>query len=206
MVTSRSLPRSHALATVLCGVGLAGCVSSTPDPRCRIEAPPEYVGTLAKSVNGSKLWQAYFDGVSPSTAGAQPLIAVSLDLNRRVLKRRGGDYDPGKVDIEFTITLLKSSALLFEQEETVSLDSFIIGAFDGTETREEVQQAAFKATESRIFPYLDRWINIAAIRAMAHEGSLGTPFIAILEEQAKDPWSEQLMDEAKTALAEIRGS
>ena len=86
------------------------------------------------------------------------------------------------------------------------LDEFIIGVFDGTETREEVQAAAFKATESRIFPFLDRWINIAAIRAMGHEGRLGTPFLPILEEQAQDPWSDQLLSEARGALQKIRGS
>ena len=157
----------------------AACVSSSVDPRSAIVAPPEYVATLARSVNGSALWQAYFEQLAPSK-GVPPLVEVRLQLDHRTRKTRGGDYDPGHVDIEFTVTLLQKRALLYKREETVSLDEFLIGVFDGDETREEVQAAAFKATESRIFPFLDRWINIAAIRAMGHEGRLGTPFLPIL--------------------------
>jgi len=103
------------------------------------------------------------------------------------------------------VTLLGNRAVLYEREESVNLDEFMIGVFDGSETREEIQELAFEATESRVLPYLDRWINIAAIRAMGESEGQGTAFVPVLEEQAQNPWSEQLMGEALQALKRIRG-
>lgn len=109
------------------------------------------------------------------------------------------------MEIAFAVTLLKRRSVLYQRDESVGLDEFIVGVFDGTETREDIQKAAFRATESRVFPYLDRWINIAAIRAMGAEGRGGSAFVPIMERQAQDPWSDQLLAEARQALERIRG-
>jgi hypothetical protein len=73
-------------------------------------------------------------------------------------------------------------------------------------TREQIQNAVFAQTEDKIFPYLDRWVNVAAVRAMALEsGAIAESLVPILEEQAKDPWAEDLASEAQLALRQIRG-
>ena len=86
-------------------------------------------------------------------------------------------------------------------------DTFPIKDFVFTEssaTREEVQAAAFRATEGTAMRYVHRWVEVAAIRAMRLEGS--SAFISVLEEQMEDPWADNLIGEAKNALKSIRGN
>jgi hypothetical protein len=91
-------------------IGLLGCVSSEVDPRCRIEAPDPYRARVARHVNGSKLWRAYFETMAPSSRGpTEPWIEFRLVFDRQILNRveifeyEEGDYDSGTVHVEFSI-------------------------------------------------------------------------------------------------------
>lgn len=201
------MPRAKAVASaVLLTIGLVGCVSSAVDPRCTIHAPnDDYRGRLAKAVNGSKLWQAYFDHVSPDKASAEPLVEVDLQMDRKVTGGgSGGDYDPGEVRIRFTVTNLRNGAMLYKEEKKAQLDSVIFGRFDENATREDIQNAAFAEAEDDVFPFISRWVDIAAIRAMGQLSWNGEALVPILEEQVENPWAEDLSSEAKRALRAIR--
>jgi alkylhydroperoxidase/carboxymuconolactone decarboxylase family protein YurZ len=204
MSKSMTLFVAALLGTLLLVTGSA-CVSSKVDPRCSIQAPSgSYRAKLAQSVNGSKFWQTYFNLAAPIKEGAKPLIAIKLDFDRKVFRKSNeGDYDDGRVKIDFTVTHLPSRALLYETQKEAKLDMFIIGNFDANATREEIQDAAFKETEEDVFPYIDRWINIAAIRAMGEEGT--TAFLRVLEEEAQNYYAEDLMSEARLAIKKIQG-
>lgn len=202
--------RSSAVLVVLLAVSVLGsgvsCVSSEVDPRCTVEAPNQrYQDQLAQSINRSKLWQTYFDLMMPVKEGAEPLVSVEVEFGRNAWSQGGqGDYDPGEVEIYFLATNLMNGSKLWEEKRKIQLDDVIFGFFDGTETREEIQDIAFKEAEEDFFPFIDRWINLAAIRAMRQEGS--SAFVSILEEQMEDPWADDLAAEAKWALKEIRGA
>lgn len=193
-------------------IGLLGCVSSKVDPRCRIEAPDPYRGRVAQHVNGSKLWRAYFETMAPSAGGPkEPWIDFRLAFDREILNRveileyEEGDYEAGTVNVKLSIANRQRGTTLHEQEEALSLPEFAFVAGSAT-SRDQIQKAVFQQTEDRIFPYLDRWVNLAAIRAMGEErGARGEAFVAILEEQAQDPWAEDLSNEAQYALRAIRG-
>lgn len=99
--------------------------------------------------------------------------------------------------------------LLINREIYSRHDKFAIKDFvftEGSTTREEVQRAAFAATENTAMRYVHRWVEIAAIRAMTQEGTGGRDFIEVLEEQTEDPWGDDLIGEAKLALNQIRGN
>jgi hypothetical protein len=193
-------------------IGLLGCISSEVDPRCRIEAPDPYRGRVAQHVNGSKLWRAYFETLAPSSSGpTEPWIDFRLVFDREILNRveileyEEGDYEAGTVNVEFSIVNPQRGTTLHEQEEALSLPEFAFVEGSAT-TREQIQKAVFQQTEERIFPYLDRWVNLAALRAISEErGASGEAFVPILEEQVKDPWAEELSEEARLALKAIRG-
>lgn len=198
--------RKLALPTLL-ALSITGCASSKPDPRSNIIAPnSSYRARLAKSVNGSRLWKAYFDELAPQAEGARPLVEIRLQMERVVTHRSsGGDYDPGKVEIRFESVHLGSGRLLYRENKEKHLDSFMIGLFDENATREDIQRIAFEAAEDDVFPFIDRWVNISAIRAMAQEGPRGAVFLDLLQEQSEDPWAEDLVSEARHALTSIRG-
>lgn len=195
------------LTSLLLAPGILACTSRAVDPRCEIHAPNQkYVGRLAQSINGSDLWQAYFDHVAPDESIARPLIAVNLEMERKITRPGGdGDYDPGKVRIRFRVTNRQNRAVLYTEDKSAELEPFMIGLFDENATREEIQNIAFEAAEDDVFPYLDRWLNIAALRAMAQLGPQGQALVPVLEAQAEDPWAEDLASEANHALAAIRG-
>jgi hypothetical protein len=198
------MSKPKTLAAIFLLAFSAACVSSEVDPRCSINAPnARYRAKLARSVNGSKLWQTYFDLMMPVKEGANPIIEVYLNFNRDItMKTNDGDYDPGTVEIIFSVTNLMTGAILYEDNRDAQLDAFIFGRFDADATREEIQEAAFKDTEEDVFPYIDRWINIAAIRAMGEERK--TAFLPALEEEAQNQWAEDLMSEARWAIEKIQ--
>lgn len=198
------MSESKTIAAISLLVTAVACVSSEVDPRCSINAPSSgYRAKLARSVNGSKLWQTYFDLMMPVKEGANPIISVNLNFNREItMKTNDGDYDPGNVEINFSVTNLMTGAILYEDNRDAKLDAFIFGRFDADATREEIQEAAFKDTEEDVFPYIDRWINIAAIRAMGEERK--TAFIPALEVEAQNQWAEDLMNEARRAIEKIQ--
>lgn len=198
------MSKSKTIAVIALLVTAFACVSSEVDPRCSINAPnARYRAKLARSMNGSKLWQTYFDLMMPVKEGANPIISVNLDFNREITKRTNdGDYDPGNVEIIFSVTNLITGAILYEENRDAMLDTFIFGRFDADATREEIQEAAFKDTEEDVFPFIDRWINIAAIRAMGEERK--TAFIPALEVEAQNQYAEDLMNEARWAIEKIQ--
>jgi hypothetical protein len=182
-----------ALLSLSCGGGL--------DPRCRIEAESPHRDEIARSVAGSDLWDEYFGHISSSST----LVSFSLTMERRTFKSFGGDYDPGKIIVTFVATnLRKSGAELVKQDPEVALDPFMIGSFPSNPTREQVQEIVFKAMEEKIYPYVDRWVNLAAIHAMGQEGTSGQTFVSTLEELVADSWtSGDMKGAAREALKMI---
>lgn len=190
------------LAVLLTWVGCGA--SSKADPRCRISAESPHRGTIAKSVNGSDLWREYFKRVSPK--GKTPLVEFTFTVERTTRKSYGGDYDPGTIAVEFKAQNLNDGRLLFDKDVRVNLDEFMVGFFDKNATREQIQEIAFKATEDRVYPYLDRWVQIAAIRAMGNRGSRGTVFKKTLNDLIGDKWtSGDMRGAAEEALRSIDG-
>lgn len=191
---------------LLTGAASISCTSSAADPRCRVEAQGRHVPKITKVVNASDLMQAYFDEVESFLPG-RALLSVSLTMDRDQRKVYGGDYDPGNVTITFKVTSLRGAGTLYEREEEVDLEPFMIGLFDGNASREEIQEIAFKATEDKIYPYLARWTDLAAIRAMGQEGVGGKSFVPMLSGLIEDQWtSADLRKEARNALEKINGS
>lgn len=192
-------------ATILLWSLCFACISSEVDPRCTIAAPDSYRDIVAQCVNASEFWQTYFDELEATSPG-KPLVAFEVRMERKVSRRsKVGDYDPGWVIFHFKATNLRTRRALFEKKGDVRLDDMIFGWFDEGTTREQIQQKAFEATEERIFPHLEIWVNIAALRAMGQEGQSGTAFVPVLEKAANNPWGEDIPDEANTALGRIRG-
>lgn len=183
----------------------SACVGSkTPDPRCTIEAEGVHREWIAKEVNTSKLWKAYFKARDPSNS--RKLVKFELSMERKRLRSFGGDYDPGKVIVTFDVSNLENRRALYQKKTEVDLQPFMVGFFDENATRDEIQEVAFKATEKDIKPFLARWIDLAALRAMGQQGSGGQVFVPLLEELLADEWTtSDLEDEAGKALSKIRG-
>ena len=195
------LPRRPFLAATLFVAGF-GCISSEVDPRCTITSPPEYQPTVAQCVNASEFWQAYFDEIEKTTAG--PLIDFNLEMERKVTGKSGGDYDPGWVNVRLSVKNLRNRRVIYEREAEVRLDDVLFGRFSADATREEIQRRAFEATEKKIFPHLEIWVNVAALRAMGQEKASASAFLPILQEAADNPWGEDIPDAAGTALQRLQ--
>lgn len=195
------------LVTSLTVVALVtACTSSEVDPRCSISAPSTFdTAAVAKAINGSKLWQAYLDHVSPVREVGQPVVAFDLTFNREITgTNNGGDYDDGVVHAYLSVTHLWSGSQLLAQSDKFPIKDFVFT--DSEATREEVQAAAFSATESTALRYVHNWVQVAAIRAMMTEGSGGSAFVAVLEEQMENQFADNIRGEAKRALKSIRGN
>lgn len=201
----RAPSRCLAAAIVAAAAVAAGCAGSEVDPRCSISAEGRHRDRIAKSVNGSKLWRAYFKHVQPSRQGARLLVAFTFETERTTGRSYGGDYDPGTLTVNFNVKSLRSSSTLFEKEVSVDLGSFMIGIFDANATRAEIQEIAFRATEDKVYPFLDHWVNLAALAAMGEEESGGATFTPLLEELISDQWtSVDMRNAAKRALEQLR--
>jgi hypothetical protein len=181
-----------------------GCTSGKVDQRVRIDAPARHVTQIAKSVNGSDLWQAYLDHRGKTASG--PLVEFVFEVEQQRFKSYGGDYDPGKIEFEFRAVSLKNGRPLFEKDGDVDLDAFMLASVSREATRDEIQEVAFKATEEKVYPYMDRWVNLAAIRAMGDEASSGRVFEDILNDLIEDSWtSSDMRNAAHVALKQIKG-
>jgi hypothetical protein len=166
------------LVTVLAGTACSP--SSKVDPRCRIDAEGRHFDKLSQTINGSKLWSGYFDAIDPEAT--------------RTL-----------VELRFLIHLA-SKRTLYDREEEVDLEPFMVGFFDKDVTRDELQEIAFRATEDRVYPFLATWVDIAAIHAMGQEGSSGYEFEPLLQDLLDDSWSNlEIKTAARRALSRIRG-
>lgn len=181
-----------------------GCISSEVDPRCTITCPAEYQPTVAQCVNASEFWQAYFDEIEKTTAG--PLIDFKLEMEREVTGKSRGDYAPGWVNVRLSVKNLRNRRLIYEREAEVRLDDVIFVRFSADATREEIQRKAFEATEKKIFPHLEIWVNVAALRAMGQERASAEAFVPLLQEAAANPWGEDIPDAASTALNRLQAA
>lgn len=194
-----------ALAVLFSGLVWVGCgPSSQIDPRCSVEADPEHYTWLVKRINRSKLWRAYLEHSDPSRT--RRLVGFRLHLSRRTGPSLGGDYDPGTVTVKFSATDLAKGKTLFRKQKKVDLPPFQIGLFDKEASREEIQKIVFKETEENVYPFLGRWVEISALRAIAQEGDLGGDLVPLLEKLLTDGWtSDDMRFEARTALGSIQG-
>jgi hypothetical protein len=134
------------------------------------------------------------------------LVDFHFSVDRSQQRSSGGDYDAGKITVVFGATNVSKGQTLYNREEEVDLDAFMVGFFDKDITREKLQEIAFKATEDRVYPYLATWIDIAAIKAMGQEGSGGYEFEDQLQALLDDQWSNlEIQTACRDALAKIRG-
>lgn len=201
-------PRLMTLLGLLTPVAVlvsTACVpSSAVDPRCVIDAEGRHHDKLAQLVNGSELWQTYFDVIDPTAT--RNLAEFQFTADRTRFRSVGGDYDPGKITVVFRVTNLTKHQNLYTRSEEVDLEPFMIGFFNKDATRDELTEVAFKAMEDRIYPYLGTWVDIAAIRAMGQEGSGGYEFEDMLQKLLDDRWSNlEIQTACRDALAKIRG-
>ncbi len=182
-----------------------GCfTSSEPDPRCVIDADGRHHKKLAQTINASRLWQSYFKTIDPDAS--RKLVEFTFKVDRDRHNTRGGDYDPGKITIVFRAENLTKKQHLYDRDEEVDLDAFMVGFFDKNASRDEIQEIAFKATEDRVYPFLATWIDIAAIKAMGQERSGGYEFEDMLQRLLDDQWSNlEIQTACREALANIRG-
>jgi hypothetical protein len=189
------------LVTVLAGTACSP--SSKVDPRCRIDAEGRHFDKLSQTINGSKLWSGYFDAIDPEAT--RTLVELRFLIGRGRDRSMGGDYDSGRT-IFFEATHLASKRTLYDREEEVDLEPFMVGFFDKDVTRDELQEIAFRATEDRVYPFLATWVDIAAIHAMGQEGSSGYEFEPLLQDLLDDSWSNlEIKTAARRALSRIRG-
>ena len=200
----RAATRICLLVPVAVLAGMACSPSSKVDPRCKIDADGRHFDKLSQTINGSKLWSTYFDAIDPEAT--RTLVEFRFLIGRGRDRSMGGDYDSGKITIVFEATNLAKQRTLYEREEEVDLEPFMVGFFDKDVTRDELQEIAFTATEDRVYPFLATWVDIAAIRAMGQEGSTGSEFEPLLQELHDDRWSNlEIKTAARQALSKIRG-
>lgn len=200
--------RRHFVAFSLVGlVAMAACTSKEVDPRCRISAPSAaHRGQLAQHINGSELWQAYLDYLSPVREGSKPVVSIDLDFERVIThKTNNGDYDPGIVHADLELRNLKEGTTFLTDYDKFAIKDFVIGDFDRNATREQIQETAFAATEEGAMRFVIYSLDLGVIRAMSDEGRKGRGFIPALQEKREDPWSGDLGGEAKIALRNIQG-
>ena len=192
------------ICVLLAVVALAACGPSDEiDPRSTINADGQHRKEIAKAVNGSRLWQTYFEKAS---SGSKPLVEFQFTVERQKFRSSGGDYDPGKIAIDFKAKSTKNNRLLYKNDMEVRLKDFIIGSIDKDASREEIQEIAFRATEKKVYPYLNRWVNISAIHAMGNEGSSGSRFESTLTDMLAEKFtSDDLRAAAEEALQKIQG-
>lgn len=184
--------------------GMACSPSSKADPRCKIDAEGRHFDKLSRTINGSKLWNTYFDAIDPEAT--RTLVELRFLIERGWDRSTGGDYDSGKITVVFEATNLASKRTLYGRAEEVDLEPFMVGFFDKDVTRDELQEIAFKATEDRVYPFLATWVDIAAIHAMGQEGSSGFEFEPLLQDLLDDRWSNlDIKAAARQALRKIRG-
>jgi hypothetical protein len=200
----RAATRICLLVLVAVVAGLACSPSSKADPRCKIDAEGRHFDKLSQTINGSKLWSTYFDAIDPEAT--RTLVELRFLIGRGRDRSMGGDYDSGRISIFFEATHLASKRTLYDREEEVDLEPFMVGFFDKDVTRDELQEIAFKATEDRVYPFLATWVDIAAIHAMGQEGSSGYEFEPMLQDLLDDSWSNlEIKTAARQALSKIRG-
>jgi hypothetical protein len=136
----RAATRICLLVLVAVVAGLACSPSSKADPRCKIDAEGRHFDKLSQTINGSKLWSTYFDAIDPEAT--RTLVELRFLIGRGRDRSMGGDYDSGRISIFFEATHLASKRTLYDREEEVDLEPFMVGFFDKDVTRERVRVRA----------------------------------------------------------------
>ena len=182
----------------------SACTSDKLDPRCRLAAPYEYRGQIAQFINGSPLWGAFLDYLSPVKEGAKPVVEIDLTFEREVTwETNDGDYDPGIVHARLEVRNLVSGQTVLSDYDKFAIKDFVFGGFDNA-TREEIQAAAFASTEKTAMRFVLYSLEVGVIKGMRNEGVAGSVFIPVLEEKMADQWSGDMGGEAKLAIRAIR--
>ena len=179
------------------------CTSKKLDPRVKLAAPYEHRDAIAKFINGSNLWEAYLDYLSPKE-GAKQVVEIDLTFEREITRETtDGDYDPGIVHATLEVTNLASGAVIHSDYDKFSIKDFVFGGFENA-TRDEIQDAAFAATEETAMRFVLYSLDAAIISGMRAEGAAGSVFIPVLEEKAADQWAGDMAGDAKLAIKAIR--
>ena len=182
----------------------SACTSDKLDPRCRRAAPYEYRGQIAQFINGSPLWQAFLDYLSPVKEGAKHVVEIDLTFEREVTwETNDGDYDPGIVHASLEVKNLVSGQTILSDYDKFAIKDFVFGGFANA-TREEIQAAAFAATEETAIRFVLYSLERSVIRGMREEGAKGFVFIPVLEEKMADQWAGDMAGDAKLAIRAIR--
>ena len=181
------------------------CTSKELDPRIALDAPYEHQDRIAQFINGSNLWEAYLDYLSPVKDGASPVVEIQLEFERVITRKTNtGDYDPGVVHARLEMRNLASGRPILKNEERFAIKDFVFVGDDDA-TREEVQAAAFASTEKTAMRFVLRLLQMGVIGGMRAEGTTGSAFIPALEETVEDPLAGDLAAAARQALGVIRG-
>ena len=146
---------------------------------------------MAQCVNASEFWQTYFDtleGASPGAA-ARRLQARHGAQDHATLER---GLRPGDRQAETDGNQLDESQTHLRAQGRAQARRSHLRGFRGNATREQIQQKAFEITERKIFPHLEIWINIAALRAIGAEKAHADSFVPFLEKVADNPWGEDI--------------
>ncbi len=192
------------LVVLAMGLPTLSCASKKLDPRCRLAAPYEDRGQIAQFINGSPLWQAFLDYLSPVKEGAKPVVEIDLTFEREVTwETNDGDYDPGIVHDRLEVKNLVSGKNVLSDYDKFAIKDFVFGGFDNA-TREEIQAAAFASTEETAMRFVLYSLEMGVIQGMRDEGAAGSVFIPVLEEKMADQWSGDMGGEAKLAIRAIR--
>ncbi len=182
----------------------SACTSKKLDPRCRLAAPYEYRDQIAQFINGSNLWQAFLDYLSPVKEGAKPVVEIDLTFERVITRETNdGDYDPGIVHANLEVKNLVSGQTVLSDYDKFAIKDFVFGGFENA-TREEIQAAAFAATEETAIRFVLYSLEMGVIYGMREEGAKGSVFIPVLEEKMADQWAGDMGGEAKLAIKAIR--
>jgi hypothetical protein len=195
------------LLTVLAAglVSSAACTSKELDPRISLDAPYQHQDEIARFINGSDLWEAYLDYLAPDKAVASPVVAITLTFERRITQKTNrGDYDPGIVNSTLELKNLVSGKPMAGSQDKFAIKDFVFVGDDDA-TREEIQEAAFLATERTALRFVLRSLEAAVVFGMREEGPAGQAFIPVLEKTAEDPLAGNMAGEARRTLRVIRG-
>lgn len=180
------------------------CTSKELDPRVSLDAPYEQQERVAQHINGSDLWQAYLDYLSPD--GATPAVEIHLEFERQITRKtNSGDYDPGVVHARLNVKNLASGKTILSNYDKFAIKDFVFVGSD-TATRDEIQAAAFASTEETAMRFVAFTLELGAIYGMREEGPAGQPFIPVLEEVAGDQFAGDKVGAARQALRAIRGT
>ena len=99
---------------------------------------------------------------------------------------------------------LVSGQTILSNYDKFAIKDFVFGGLENA-TREEVQAAAFAATEETAIRFVLYSLELGVIYGMRDEGPNGFVFIPVLEEKAEDQWAGDMIAEAKRAIGAIRG-